>query len=74
MLKFPCPDCPVYIMCKNKLYAHPVPMFTICDILESYLFESGNHPGNYPNAIAHRVNVARTFFDLAPLRIYTILK
>lgn len=64
--ELPCVKCPVFIMCKNKLHAKPVPLFTICKTLEEHLFKYDGI-SNY-----NRIIAARSFFGLEAL--YTRLQ
>ena len=71
MLKFPCPDCPVYIMCKNRLYSLPSQinvigdLFVQCPPLNSYLFEDIDNTET--GKIMVRLNIARVFYGLVPI-------
>ena len=61
MSKFPCTDCPVYVMCKNKLHTRKNPSaFGLCSLLNNYLLMSKDN-------VVYRINMTRDFFDLKSL-------
>ena len=72
MPEFPCTDCPIYIMCKNKIHAQKNPSaFTLCPILNTYLY--GHRPDDPDlllvelETIVDRINEVRDYFGLGPV-------